>query len=80
MSILFQLIMEWAKEASWLGYTFQPKQSTYKAHIQYLKSWLNLPESLFSRQIPTLLPNLLDKPEQTINITTYNFTAQLHFV
>ena len=41
---LFQSIMEWAQEASQLGYTFQPKQSTHKAHIQYLKSWLNLPD------------------------------------
>ena len=44
---LFQSIIEWAKEASWSGYKFQPKQSTRKAHIQYLKSWLNLPKSLF---------------------------------
>ena len=65
---LFQSIMEWAQEASQPGYTFQPKQSTRKAHIQYLKSWLNLPDSSFPKQIPTLLPNLPDKPVQTIYI------------
>ena len=75
---LFKSIMDWAQEASRSGYTFQPKQSTRKAHIQYLKSWLNLPESSFPKQIPTLLPNLPEKPEQTINVTTFNFTAQLH--
>ena len=76
----FQSIMEWAQEASRSGYTFQPKQSTRTAHIQYLKSWLNLPESSYPKQIPTLLPNLPDKPEQTINVTTFNFTANyIHY-
>ena len=49
---LFQLIMECALEAARLGYAFQ-SQSTRNAHIQYLKSWLNLPNLSLGQQIPT---------------------------
>ena len=42
---LFQSIMEWVHDVAMAGYTFQPKQTTHKAHIQNLKSWLNLPAS-----------------------------------
>ena len=52
-------------------------KADHMAHIQNLKTWLNLPTLAYQQQVQTILPNLPNKPDEVIHVTTFNFTSQL---
>ena len=66
--------MEWAKTAKKDNYEFSPTRTTRSAQVSYLKKWMNIHNECLPYQVPLELPG---DPSQTINITRFNFTAQL---
>jgi hypothetical protein len=71
---LYQDILTWAKEARRNDYSFSPQRLERTAQVKYLEKWLHL-ESCRPETVRLTLPG---PSMQTISVTRFNFTNQLH--
>ncbi len=71
---LYQDILNWASEAKCNKYSFCPTRLERSSQVKYLEKWLHL-EPCRPETVKLLLPG---PALQTIHVTRFNFTNQLH--